>query len=84
MGRLALVLSRKPLSKVGSGAGAARDARVRGQAEVRRATCVCVQAVAMVVSVRAGLCGWEALGSCGYKECGVPSVLRPATKGYRR
>ena len=49
------MLSRKPLSKAGSGAGAARDARVHGQAEVRgdRATCVCVQAVAMVASVAA-------------------------------
>jgi len=55
LGRLALVLSRKPLSKAGSGAGAACDARVRGQAEVHgdRATCVCVQAVAMVASVAA-------------------------------
>ena len=55
MGQLALVLSRNPLSKEGSGAGAARDARVGDQAEVRgdRATCVCVQAVAMVASVAA-------------------------------
>ena len=84
LGRLALVLSHKPLSKAGSGVGAARDAHVRGQAEVRRATCMCVQAVAMVTSVRAGLCGREALGSCGYKERGVHDVLRLAAKGCRR
>ena len=55
MGRLALVLSRKLFIKAGSRAGAARDAHVHGQAEVRgdRATCVCVQAVAMVASVAA-------------------------------
>ena len=55
MGWLALVLSRKPLSKAGSRAGAAHDARVRGKAGVRsdRATCVCVQAMAMVASVAA-------------------------------
>ena len=78
-----MVLSRKPLSKAGSGAGAgaARDARVRGQAEVRRATCMCVQAVAMVASVRVGLCGQEALGSCEYKKRGVHGVLRPVAKG---
>ena len=79
-----MVLSRKPLSKAGSRAGAARDARVCGQAEVRRATCVCFQAVAMVASVRAELCGREALGSCGYKERGIHGVLRPAAKGCRR
>ena len=35
LGRLALVLSRKTLSKVGSGTGAAHDARVRGDGVVR-------------------------------------------------
>ena len=79
-----MVLSRKLLSKAGSGAGAARDARVHGQAEVRRAMCMCVQMVAMVASLRAGLCGREALGSCGYKERGVHGVLRLAAKDCRR
>ena len=79
-----MVRPRKPLSKAGSGAGAARDTRIRGQAEVRRAMCVCVQAVAMVASVRAELCGREALGSCGYKERGIHGVLRLAAKGCRR
>ena len=78
------MLSRKPLSKAGSGAGAARDARVHGQAEVRRATCVCFQAVAMVASMRAGLCSREVLGLCRYKERGIHGVLRPAAKGCRR
>ena len=49
MGRLALVLSRKPLSKAGSRARAAHDACVRSQAEVR-GDC---EAVAMVASVAA-------------------------------
>ena len=35
LGRLALVLSRKPLSKVGSGIGAARDVRVLGDGVTR-------------------------------------------------